>query len=74
MDGLGSLPHLSQMTTVALDILDSDPDGFFLMVESGRIDHAGHDNHLARNVGETIEFSNVDFDAFSHFSLAIRPL
>jgi len=58
-DGLGSLPHLSQMTDVALDILDNDPDGFFLMVEGGRIDHAGHSNDLARNIGETLEFSNT---------------
>ncbi len=58
-DGLGALPHLSQMTTTALDILDNDPDGFFLMVEAGRIDHAGHENNLARNIGETIEFSNT---------------
>ncbi len=59
VDGLGSLPHLSQMTDVALDILDNDPDGFFLMVEGGRIDHAGHSNDIARNIGETIEFSNT---------------
>jgi alkaline phosphatase len=58
-DGLGTLPHLSQMTTTALDILDNDPDGFFLMVEGGRIDHAGHSNHIERNIGETIEFSNT---------------
>ena len=35
------LPHLSQMVSVALDVLDKDPDGLFLMVEGGRIDHAG---------------------------------
>jgi alkaline phosphatase len=56
---MGGLPHLSDMTTTALDILDNDSDGFFLMVEGGRIDHAGHDNNLARNVGETVEFSNM---------------
>ncbi len=59
VNGLGALPHLSQMTTTALDILDNDPDGFFLMVEGGKIDHAGHSNLLAHNIGETIEFSNT---------------
>ena len=59
VDGLGELPHLSQMTEVALKILDNDSDGFFLMVEGGRIDHAGHDNELERCVGETIEFSKA---------------
>ena len=47
LDGLGDLPHLSEMTVTALDILDNDPDGFFLMVEGGRIDHAGHANDIS---------------------------
>ncbi|MEE8450406.1 MAG: alkaline phosphatase, partial [Thermoguttaceae bacterium] len=58
-DGLGNLPHLSEMTTVALDILDNDPDGFFLMIEAGRIDHAGHANDIERNVRETAQFSET---------------
>ncbi len=57
-DMLG-LPHLSDMTTTALDILDNDSDGFFLMIEGGKIDHASHDNQLARMIGETEEFSNT---------------
>ena len=57
-DGVGSQPHLSQMTATALDILDNDADGFFLMVEGGRIDHAGHSNDIRRNVTETLEFDN----------------
>lgn len=56
-DGLGLLPGLSDMTETALKILDNDPDGFFLMVEGGKIDWAGHANHLGRNMGETIEFA-----------------
>ena len=59
VDGLGELPHLSQMTEVALHILDNDSDGFFLMVEGGRIDHAGHGNDLERCIGETIEFGKA---------------
>jgi len=58
-DGLGALPHLSEMTHTALNILDNDPDGFFLMVEGGRIDHAGHSNDIQRNIFETIEFSSA---------------
>jgi alkaline phosphatase len=58
-EGLGPLPHLSEMTSTTLEILDNDPDGFFLMVEGGRIDHAGHANDIARNVFETVEFSNA---------------
>ena len=55
--GLGDLPHLSQMTAVALKVVDNDPDGFFLMVEGGLIDHAGHSNNLKDNILETLEFS-----------------
>jgi alkaline phosphatase len=58
-DGLGSLPHLTNMTTKALNILDNDPDGLFLMVEGGLIDHAGHENNIRKNVQETIEFDRA---------------
>jgi alkaline phosphatase len=58
-DGLVDLPHLSEMTQVALRILENAPDGFFLMVEGGRIDHACHSNDTIRAVLETIEFSNA---------------
>lgn len=58
-DGLGDLPHLSEMTRAALRILDNDPEGFFLMVEGGRIDHAAHANDIARCIGETLEFANA---------------
>jgi alkaline phosphatase len=54
--GLGALPHLSEMTGTALNILDNDPDGFFLMVEGARIDHAGHVNDITRTVAEMAEF------------------
>lgn len=57
--GLGSLPHLSQMAATALDVLDNDPDGFFLLVEGGNIDHAAHDNILVRDVHEVVEFNNA---------------
>ncbi len=58
-DGLGTLPHLTEMTKAALDILDNDPDGFFLMVEGGRIDHASHNNDIQRAIYETVEFSHA---------------
>ena len=37
-------PTLSEMTRKSLSILEKDKDGFFLMVEAGQIDWAGHDN------------------------------
>ncbi len=56
-DGLGGLPHLREMTGAAIRILGNDPDGFFLLVEGGRIDPACHDHDLEGAVLETLEFS-----------------
>ena len=58
-DGLGGLPHLSEMTATALKVLTKNPTGFFLMIEGGRIDHAGHSNDIERNVFETLEFAKT---------------
>ena len=52
-------PTLETMTTTAIDILDRDPEGFFLMVEGARIDMAGHSNNLARVIGETLAFDEA---------------
>jgi alkaline phosphatase len=56
LHGILGLPHLDQMTARALDLLDDDPDGFFLMVEGGRIDQAAHDHDITRLVGEMAAF------------------
>lgn len=37
-------PSLATMTTAALEVLDRDPDGFFLLVETEQTDERGHDN------------------------------
>lgn len=58
-DGLNELPHLSEMTYSALKILNKDPEGYFLMIEGGRIDHASHYNDIIRTIYETVEFNNA---------------
>ena len=58
-DGLGNLPTLSRMAEVALDVLGKDPDGFFLMMEGGLIDHACHANDLPRCIPETMAFDEA---------------
>ncbi len=58
-DGYGSLPHLSEMTDTALNILDNDPDGFFLVVEGELIDEASHSNDIQRTIYEVFELSNA---------------
>ena len=75
-NGYNTLPHLSEMTNTALDLLDNDPDGFFLMVEGGRIDHAGHNTNnsnltrkTGRNIFETLEFTNAIQEVLDWVSL-----
>lgn len=52
-------PSLAEMADKSLDILSQDPDGFFLMVEGGRIDHAGHEHNKINDALETIEFDKA---------------
>jgi len=52
-------PHIAHMTQKALEFLEKDPDGFFLMVEGARIDHAGHANNITLNVHDTIAFDEA---------------
>lgn len=52
-------PALSQMAVKAVDLLAADPDGFFLMVEGGKIDHALHDSNASRALSETIAFDDA---------------
>jgi alkaline phosphatase len=52
-------PSLSEMTAKAIQILDNNPDGYFLQVESGRIDHAHHAGNAAGALADTIEFAKA---------------
>ncbi|MDN3639010.1 alkaline phosphatase [Simiduia curdlanivorans] len=47
-----SEPSLADMTRVAINRLKSHKNGFFLMVEGGRIDHAHHASNAARALGD----------------------
>jgi alkaline phosphatase len=48
-------PSLAEMTRRALALLARDPDGFLLVVEGSRIDHAAHSNWPAATARETLE-------------------
>jgi len=53
---LKEVPGLAEMFRAALARLDRTPDGFFLQVEGGRIDHAGHGNDPGAILHEFLEF------------------
>jgi len=52
-------PSLTEMTETAINILDNNDKGFFLVVESGRIDHAHHAGNAYNALHDTIELSNA---------------
>lgn len=56
----GGEPSLTAMTERAIELLSAAAEkagtGFFLMVESGRIDHAHHDTNAYRALVDTVEF------------------
>jgi alkaline phosphatase len=52
-------PTLAAMSLEAIEFLDRDADGFFLMIEGGRIDMASHGNDLPRMVGELLAFDDA---------------
>lgn len=52
------VPSLATSTRAALNVLEKDEDGFFLMVESGAVDWAGHANQTTRIVEEQLSFND----------------
>lgn len=54
-----TLPSLVDMTRVALARLSHAPDGFFLLVEGARIDHAGHANDGAASIHDQLAFDDA---------------
>jgi alkaline phosphatase len=49
---------LADFTGKAIEMLDND-EGFFMMVEGGKIDWAGHDNDAASIVYDMMDFDNA---------------
>jgi alkaline phosphatase len=52
-------PSISEMTRAAITRLSQDPDGFVLLVEGGRIDHAHHAGNAARALEEADQFDQA---------------
>jgi len=50
-------PSVAEMTVKAIEVLDNNDEGFFLMVESGRIDHAHHAGSAHGALTDTIAFA-----------------
>jgi alkaline phosphatase len=54
-----TVPTLEETARAALNILDDDPDGLFLMIEGGAVDWASHSNQSGRMIEEQIGFDDA---------------
>jgi alkaline phosphatase len=53
------VPTLADMTLAAINVLDDNKEGFFLMVEAGAIDWASHSNQPDRLIEEQNDFNEA---------------
>ncbi len=60
-----SMPTLTEMTMKAIDLLDDDEDGFFIMVEGAHIDKNSHNNN-----GEGMKDALLSFDKAIGYALS----
>ncbi len=54
-----TVPNLKEMTEKAIEILSENDKGFFLLVEAGQIDWAGHANDAGTLLHELIQFDKT---------------
>ncbi len=54
-----STPTIAKMTEEAIDILDDDEDGFFLMVEGAHIDKYSHNKDIDNAIKQLDEFNKA---------------
>jgi len=59
LDRASTEPTLAQMTEKALQVLSKNENGFFAMIEGGRIDHASHRNDIAAAIHELLAFDEA---------------
>ena len=55
----GDEPSLAEMTAAAIEHLSQNENGFVLMVEAGRVDHANHATNAARMVRDGAAFAEA---------------
>ncbi len=52
-------PSLSEMTEATIRSLSQNADGYYLMVEGGRVDHANHEGNAARALADGKAFADA---------------
>lgn len=59
-------PTLAEMATSALQVLNTNKSGFWLMVEAGDVDWANHNNNIDDSIGAVFSGDEA-FDAITHW-------
>lgn len=59
MESIDRTPTLAEMASTALSKLETNPNGFFLMVEGSQIDWAGHSNNAEYAIREVKDFDDA---------------
>lgn len=53
------IPTLAECALAALNVLEKNPEGYFLMAEGGAVDWANHDTSLTRMIEEMRDFNQA---------------
>lgn len=67
IDRTGDELTLANYTKKGIEVLDNDK-GFFMMIEAGKIDWAGHANDAASNIHDTEAFSDAVQEAINFYN------
>jgi len=58
-DFMEKIPTLAEMTDIALQKLSNGPNGFIILIEGGRVDHAAHENDIGGLIYDQIAFDEA---------------
>lgn len=59
MDMVSSDISLAEFTQAGIDLMEDDPDGFFMMVEAGKVDWACHANDAVTSILDMLAFDEA---------------
>jgi len=62
-----AIPSLAEITAKGIEVLSKYPNGFFMMVEGGRIDHACHANDAPATIHDVLAFDAAIARAYEFY-------
>ncbi|RFF31224.1 alkaline phosphatase [Wenzhouxiangella sediminis] len=58
-DDVAGEPSIAEMTVKSIELLEDSENGYFMLVEGGRIDHAHHANNAWRALTDAVAFAEA---------------